>query len=123
MPHSYFKRRVLIVLLVGMVAAGCNTAVSDPPPPASPPTSAFNTEAATSQSTNPMVQLEAGWMCDVQRFAFADLEAMSTELAQRLEAAGLDQDGYDSFKAEMGRSPELRSEVLAEYVATCSAPS
>lgn len=61
-------------------------------------------------------------MCDVQRFAFADLEAMSTELTSRLDGAGLDMIEYETFKASLESSPDLRGEVLAEYVAICSAP-
>lgn len=66
-----------------------------------------------------LVEIEARWMCDVQRFAFPDLNAMNVALDERLAPHGLGRADYDTFKTEMETSVELRQRVLAAYGTVC----
>ena len=67
-----------------------------------------------------LVAIEARWMCDVQRFAFSDLEAMSQALSERLTPHGLSREDYDSFKTDLEDRIDLRERVLAEYDVYCN---
>jgi len=66
-----------------------------------------------------LAAIEARWMCDVQRFAFSDLEVLNESLDNRLAASGLSRTEYDVFKAQLETRIELREQVLAEYDAYC----
>jgi hypothetical protein len=66
-----------------------------------------------------LVAIEARWMCDVQRFAFSDLGAMSEALEERLASHGLKRTDYDAFKVDMEGRIDLREQVLAEYESYC----
>jgi len=66
-----------------------------------------------------LVALEARWMCDVQRFAFPDLNAMNEALDGRLASHGLQRTDYDEFKAEMENRIDLREQVLVGYDEYC----
>ena len=66
-----------------------------------------------------LVAIEARWMCDVQRFAFSDLEAMNGALYERLSLNGLSRADYEAFKAELEGRIDLREQVLVDYDAYC----
>ena len=67
-----------------------------------------------------LVAIEARWMCDVQRFAYSDLNAMNDALNERLSTYGLSQTDYDTFKAELEDRVDLREQVLVDYDAYCT---
>jgi len=67
-----------------------------------------------------LVVIEARWMCDVQRFAYSDLNAMNGALTERLSAHGFGQTDYDTFKADLEIRVDLREQVLVEYDAYCT---
>lgn len=66
-----------------------------------------------------VVAAEAAWLCDVPRFVYDDAAAIDAELARRLATAGIDRGTYDAFKAEVERSPELRTRIADAYTASC----
>lgn len=67
-----------------------------------------------------LVAIEARWICDVQRFAYSDLDAMNDALTERLSTYGLSQTDYDTFKAELEDRVDLREQVLVDYDAYCT---
>lgn len=127
------KTRASTIIVAFVVAlAACTTTE-----PGAPPTTAFPSTAVvegTEISVDPttpdpvpsdlageelLVAVEARWMCDVQRFAFPDLSAMSNALDEHLADYGVTRADYDDFKAEMEERIELREQVLDGYDAYC----
>jgi len=66
-----------------------------------------------------LAAIEGRWMCDVQRFAFSDLQAMNEALDERLKLSGLSRKDYDTFKRDLEARIDLREQVLVEYDAYC----
>lgn len=66
-----------------------------------------------------LVAIEARWMCDVQRYAFADLGALNRALEERLTHYGSSRADYDAFKVELETRIDLRDQVLTEYETYC----
>ena len=55
-----------------------------------------------------LVAIEARWMCDVQRFAFSDLDSMNEALTQRLAPHGVSRPDYNAFKVDLEDRIDLR---------------
>lgn len=93
------------------------------PRPISPPDAASASPGGESTVAAPpaddLVVLEAYWMCDVQRFGFADLDEMQAELDARLESASFTADAYAEFGAQLESEPVLREQVLSVYRTYC----
>ncbi len=63
--------------------------------------------------------IEGRWMCDVQRYAFADTADIVTDLEGRLAGNGVSVEEYRAFKDDLTKRPDLREQVAAEYGAYC----
>ena len=66
-----------------------------------------------------LVRVEAQWLCDAQRHAFADLSDMEAAQAGVMASFGVDAGAYDEFKARLTTDERLRSHVSAQYETTC----
>lgn len=130
------KQRSMLLLVIGLLLMSACSRVEQAEPTTTPVQAVTTTIApAGSQiSTEPLrppeldpsligddllVAIEARWMCDVQRYAFSDLEAMNQALDERLSPHGLSRGDYDAFKAQLESQIELREKVLAEYDSYC----
>jgi hypothetical protein len=100
-----------------------NQAVATVPAPAG---SQISVEPVTPPELDPnlagddlLVAVEARWMCDVQRYAFSDLNALNQALDDRLAHYQLSRTAYDAFKAELETRIDLREQVLNDYERYC----
>ncbi len=66
-----------------------------------------------------VVAVEAAWLCDLPRFAYAEAADIDAELGRMLEGAGVDSEEYAAFKADLDHSDELRSRVADAYERSC----
>ena len=67
----------------------------------------------------PLVDLEAGWLCEVQRFAYDDLSELDSALGRKLVGADLTRADYDEFKLLLAQDVELRRAVRSAYGQFC----
>ena len=93
-------------IILGAGALGC----ADSKPPV---------EAADRQ----LAALEGEWLCDVQRFAFADTAERDARLESRLTAAGTTRAEYDAFIDDLPASAERRALVREAFATACPASS
>lgn len=106
------------------VASPTTDAATTPPgaDATSEPTATSSVAPSVTPSAPPadsLLALEAYWMCDIQRFTFDELDAVTAELDTRLSSAGFTPDEYDEFQTRLATQPALREGVLAVYRDYC----
>ena len=67
-----------------------------------------------------LVALEAKWKCDVERYAFEDLDSLTDELDKRLVGAGISTEEYKDFVLLLDKEDELRLHVRWAYEDRCN---
>jgi hypothetical protein len=96
---TWWRKGAIASLLVAGVASGCgSSAVPDS-----------------------VVQVQAQWLCDVTRYAYADAAGMTQRLDELLAEAGISEDAYAEFEVQIDRDASVRSRVTAAYDDTCGA--
>jgi hypothetical protein len=128
------KKPLLLMVFGLLVFSACSgsdelaAGVADAPQPTSTTIAAVQVTAEPTpppeidpnlSGTDLLVAVEARWMCDVQRYAFSDMNAMDEALDERLAEHGIERTDYDTFKIEMEDRIDLREGVSAEYELYC----
>lgn len=108
------SRRILISLLIGLTLTACNGASADTV--VVPPTS-----TTLGPASEPLVAFEASWLCQVQRFAFAEASDIDAERDAALTNQGFSQDEYADFKLRLDDQPALRAEIRERFQVECAA--
>ena len=67
-----------------------------------------------------LVALEAKWKCDVERYAFEDLDSLTEELDKRLADAGVSTGDYEAFLRLLDEDDDLRLHVRWAYEDRCN---
>ncbi len=104
--------RTRLLVLVAVVLSACGAASAEgvlPVVPTLPPAS------------EPLVEFEASWLCQVQRFAFSDLSEIETQKRRALEGAGFTSADYADFQVRLEDDGDLRSEVKDRFIDGCAA--
>lgn len=106
-------RRIALafVVLALLACSGAESATVAVPP----------TSTTLGPASEPLVAFEASWLCQVQRFAFAEVADIDSELVAALEAEGSSAAEYADFKARLDDTPELRTEIRERFEAQCAA--
>lgn len=94
------RRIVVTVALVGLIAAACGGGITP--------------------AQADLANVEGRWMCDVQRYTFAELADVQSELEARVAAAGYTTSDYESFKAALAEDQDLRIMVRDVYEEYCA---
>ncbi len=68
---------------------------------------------------DPLVAVEAQWLCEVSRYAYADAGGAADGLNVLLDRAGLSQDDYAGFKAAIDNDAGLRTRISDAYHDVC----
>ena len=126
------RRFVFVFSVAALVATGCSSATAPDPGAASPGDTgpAATVPAATNPVeispgaaelliTDPMVAVEAQWLCDVPRFAFAEADGADQLLTQLLAEAAIPRSDYEDFKSSLDHDEELRASVADAYDIVC----
>lgn len=71
-------------------------------------------------ASEPLVEFEASWLCQVQRFAFTELSDIDTEKSVALDSAGFSEVEYAEFGARLDDDSALRTEVKDRFLAQCA---
>jgi len=66
-----------------------------------------------------VVAVEAAWLCDVPRFAYADAHEVDDALSALLDEAGVSKSTYVAFKDQLDGDAELRRRVGEHFDAMC----
>jgi hypothetical protein len=103
-----FMKMVLGGLLLVLVS--CGSASDLPPRPDTPIANEFVD----------LVALEAEWKCDVERYAFEDLDSLTAELDKRLERDDITSQEYQTFILLLDEDEDLRLHVRWAYEDRCN---
>ncbi len=103
------SRKTLLGVLV-FVFVGCGS-VSDLPP---------RPDAPIADEFVDLVALEAEWKCDVERYAFEDLDSLTAELDKRLQRDEITAQEYQSFIVLLDEDEDLRLHVRWAYEDRCN---
>ena len=68
-----------------------------------------------------LVAFEANWVCELQRRTFPSPEAIDDALNEKLAGLGVERAEYDTFRAEVNNSQDLRDSILYAYQENCRA--
>lgn len=68
-----------------------------------------------------LVAFEANWVCELQRRTFPSPEAIDDALNDKLNGLGVERAEYDTFRAEVNNSQDLRDSILYAYQENCRA--
>ena len=68
-----------------------------------------------------LVSFEANWVCELQRRTFPSQAAIEDALNEKLAGLGVDRAEYDTFRAEVNNSQDLRDSILYSYQENCRA--
>ena len=95
--------------------------VAPPPIPDSEATRATIAAAAPplTEEEQELVALEALWLCDVQRRAFAELSDLDIARASLLANSGVEAEEYQAFQDRLDSDTTLRLAVLAAFQSDC----
>ena len=66
-----------------------------------------------------VVAVEAAWLCDLPRFAFAEAADIDAELDLLLTESAVERTVYDEFKASLDDDATLRERVAVAYDELC----
>lgn len=92
--------RSLLIVLLAVAVIGCGP-------------------RALTESDLAFADFEAEWLCDVQRYSYADLSEMDEARADLMLAHGVEAEDYRDFKDLLEEHEELRMRVADTYAATC----
>lgn len=105
-----FRTRLLALAAVILAACGAASAEGVLPPVTTLP-----------PASEPLVEFEASWLCQVQRFAFVDISEIEIQHRRALDGAGFTTAEYADFEVRLEDDGDLRAEVKDRFIAGCAA--
>ncbi len=134
-PDNYLVKKRSILISVALV---CTAALSACGTDSTPEDLAYADQVEAAAPTTPqliegipdveltdeeadLVLFEANWVCELQRRTFPSEEAIEDTLNEKLTGLGVDRSEYDTFRAEVNNSQDLRDSILYSYQENCRA--